>query len=148
MVLLVVPVIDPLLLDDRLWWLEKSYAIYQEMVEAKNQVAKFRWLELQQLENTLSGVHQDQSHTTPAQNPLSRKTDTVPQLFSPASSYIPSNLDTISSLDAPFTTDSALNAECVLGSLLTTAEMTEMADSIELYDAEWMSSAMMNHDIW
>jgi hypothetical protein len=85
---------------------------------------------------------------TSAQNLLSRKSDTATQLFSPASSYIPTNMEPNYCHDVPFMTDSVLEAEYGFGPVLTTAEMMEMADSIEIYDAEWVSSTMMSHDIW
>lgn len=148
MVLLVGAAIDPVLLNDRLGWLEKCYAIFQDMIEATNQVAKFRWLELRQLENTLNSIHQGESPVASTQNVLSRPSDTAPQLFSPSLSYIPTSMDPNSCNDVSFFGNSALEAEYGLGPVFTTAEIMEMADSIEIYNAEWMSSAMMNHDIW
>ncbi|KAE8151446.1 hypothetical protein BDV25DRAFT_138866 [Aspergillus avenaceus] len=145
-VLLVGPVIDPRLTDDHVWWVEKAYSIFQEMVEVTNQVAKFRWLELQQLDKTLNGIPLSQS-TMPTTSTAPRPSHAA-QLFSPASSYIPPSMDPTAYNDVPFTDDTTLEAECGLGPSLSTAEMMAMADSIELYDAEWVSSAMLNHDIW
>ena len=140
------PAIDPLLVDDNSWWLEKAYEIFQEMVESGNQVAKFRWSELQQLEKTLQEITQGQAaSSTP--NAISQNPDAIPQLLSPATSCIPS-LDQGLCNDSSLMADTTLDAEYGFGPVLTSAEMTAMANSIEMYDAEWVSNAMMIHDIW
>ncbi|KAJ5480046.1 hypothetical protein N7530_005555 [Penicillium desertorum] len=104
--------IDPLLVDDYSWWLEKAYEIFQEMVESGN-------------------------HDPGA----------IPQLLSPATSCIPS-MDQGFYNNPSLMVDTTLDAGCGFGLVLTSAEIAAMADSIEMYDAEWVSNAMMIHDIW
>ncbi|KAJ9481944.1 hypothetical protein VN97_g11508 [Penicillium thymicola] len=140
------PAIDPLLVDDHPWWLEKAYEIFQEMVVAGNQVARFRWSELQQLEKTLHEITHTQSASSTS-DAVSQDPGAIPQLLSPATSCIPS-VNRGFCNDPSLTADTTLDAEYGFGPILTSAEMTAMADSIEMYDAEWISNAMMIHDIW
>jgi hypothetical protein len=145
-VLLMGPAIDPLLVDDHSWWLEKAYGIFQEMVESGNHVARFRWSELQQLEKTLHEITQAQYESSTS-DAVSQDPGAIPQLLSPATSCIPS-VDQGFCNDPSLMVDTTLDAGCGFGPVLTSAEMTAMADSIEMYDAEWVSNAMMIHDIW
>ncbi|KAL4738952.1 hypothetical protein BDV11DRAFT_205570 [Aspergillus similis] len=117
-VLLMGPTIDTLLVNNHLRWLEKAYAIFREMVKAGNEVAQFRCLV------------------------------SVSHLLSPSTSHIPALMDQNSCNDRPPIAEAPLAVECVFGPMLTSAEMMTMADSIELYDAEWVSNAMMHHNIW
>ncbi|KAL2818579.1 fungal-specific transcription factor domain-containing protein [Aspergillus granulosus] len=148
-VLLMGPAIDPGLVNDHPRWLEKAYAIFRELVDAGNEVAKFRWSELRQLEETMHHICQDQPQSSTS-NTLPQHTRSAQQLLSSATSYIPALLEQGPCDDRTQTMieEGPLSTECVFGPLLTSAEMTAMADSIELYDAEWVSNAMLNHDIW
>lgn len=141
------PAIDPLVVSDYSWWLEKAYEIFQEMVESGNQVAGFRLSELNQLEKTLEKVTQAQD-TSAASDPVSRISSTIPQLLSPATNRVPVSVDQVSCNNHLLMTDNSLDAEYGPGPVLTTAEMAAMADSIEMYDAQWVSNALMTHGIW
>ena len=141
------PAIDPLLVDDHSWWLQKAYEIFQEMVEGGNQVARFRWSELQQLEKTLGEITQTRTASSTSEI-VSRNSGAIPQLLSPAISCIPVPVGQGFCNDTSLMADTTLDAELGFGPVLTSAEMTAMADSIEMYDAEWVSNAMMTHDIW
>lgn len=146
MVLLIGRIIDPLLVDEYPRWLEKAYAIFREMVEGSNEVARFRWSELQQLEATLQGISHDESWDP--QNAPSGQSGTVSQLLFPATSYLPTSMSQSSSSDVHFIADNNLDVGCGLGPMLNTAEMMAMANSIETYDADWVSSAMIDHNLW
>lgn len=41
-----------------------------------------------------------------------------------------------------------LDGECDFGTMLTSAEIMAVADSIETFDTEWVSNAMVEHSIW
>lgn len=141
------PAIDPLLVDDHSWWLQKAYEIFQEMVEGGNQVARFRWSELQQLEKTLGEITRTRTASSTSEI-VPRNSGAIPQLLSPAISCIPAPVGQGFCNDPSLMADTTLDAELGFGPVLTSAEMTAMADSIEMYDAEWVSNAMMTHDIW
>lgn len=148
--LLIGPIIDPLLVDDYPRWLEKAYSIFQEMVEGGNEVARFRWSELQQLDATLHAISQNETGN-PTQKTLSRQSGAIPQLRLTATGYLPASIDRSSSRDDPFITENTLDVGdvgCGLGPMLSSAEIIAMADSIEMYDAEWVSSAIIDHNIW
>ncbi|KAJ5358292.1 hypothetical protein N7541_005450 [Penicillium brevicompactum] len=146
-VLLMGPVIDPTLVDDPLWWPEKAFEIFRAMVEAGNRVARLRWIELQQLDRTLRDIPSLRAASSDPKvvtGPL-----TLSQLISPATTDLspsgdqgyhplPSSLEDFCSTDQDFG----------FGPSLSSTEMAAMADSIEIYDAEWVSNAMMVHDIW
>ena len=141
------PVIDPTLVDDPLWWPEKAFEIFRAMVEAGNRVARLRWIELQQLDRTLRDIPSLRAASSDPKvvtGPL-----TLSQLISPATTDLspsgdqgyhplPSSLEDFCSTDQDFG----------FGPSLSSTEMAAMADSIEIYDAEWVSNAMMVHDIW
>lgn len=141
------PAIDPHLVNDHPRWMEKAYGIFRELVGAGNEVAKFRWSELQQLEETMQIIIQSQAESSShahRENP-----EPAPPSLSPATNHFPAPMEQSSYSDHSLLGDGhSLTAECVFGPLLTSAEMTAMADCIELYDAEWVSNAMINHDIW
>lgn len=141
------PAIDPLLVNNYPRWLEKAYAIFREMVRAGNEIAQFRWSELRQLEETMNCFSQDQVESS-ASNSLSQPTFAISHLLSPVTSRITTPMDQSSCNDRHPIAETPLAAECVFGPMLTSAEMMAMADSIKLYDAEWVSNAMMHHNIW
>ncbi|KAL4892370.1 hypothetical protein BDV59DRAFT_193869 [Aspergillus ambiguus] len=146
-VILMGPAIDNKLTDDHSRWLEKAYAIFKELVEAGNEVARFRWSELQQLEETLHAIlHVDSGPQS--SSAVVQHLDAIPQLPSPLESEIITSADQGAYHDPPLLEEATSAAECVFGPLLTSAEMMAMADSIELYDAEWVSTAMDSHNIW
>jgi hypothetical protein len=141
------PIIDPLLVDDYSRWLEKAHDISREMAEGSNEVTRFRWSELQQLDVTIHAISQDKTGNS-AQNAPPQQSSAIIQLLLPATSYFPTPMDQSSSSDTPFMADNTLDEGCGLGPMLSSAEMMAMANYIEMYDAEWVSSAMINHNIW
>ncbi|KAL5362023.1 fungal-specific transcription factor domain-containing protein [Aspergillus floccosus] len=146
-VLLMGPAIDLRFEDDNPWWLGRAYAIFQEMVEAGNQIARFRWSELQQLEGTLHAILHNQAGLSDA-NAISQYSDATPQLPPPLMSGFATSVDQGSCTGRPLLDEATSAAESAFGHLMTSAEMMAMAGSIDLYDAEWVSTAMDNHDIW
>lgn len=143
------PAIDPKLPNDRSWWPEKAYEIFREMVEAGNRVARLRWSELQQLEMTLHDIPSEQPQP-PRPTVTTRQNAAPTQLLSPDPSYVPASVDQSYQDCVPSEVNQPIDAEYGFGfnSLLSSAEMTAMANSIEVYDAEWVSNAMVTHGIW
>lgn len=126
-------------------WLEKAYTIFEDMIENGNLIAKFRRSELQLLDELLSCFPQDQPRCLSA--PVSFPNDVLnppPSHMSLASSFPASSLphDLLSDPDA------TLDDEIGLTSGLTAAQIMAVADSIESIDTEWMSNAMIEHEIW
>lgn len=116
------------------------------MTESSNQIAKSHWSELQQLDETLSLLPhgQDQrltSHTLTLEGPST-------QLLSPATSSGPVSVDQTYSQVPPPNFETGFDPANDVIPMLSSAEIMEMADSIGICDAEWISSAMTDHDIW
>lgn len=146
MVLLIGPVIDPTLVHDQRSWIDKAYDIFREMVEAANQIAEYRWSELQQLDETLHLLSHDQPEES-ISNTLTIGRAT-PQLLLPAASYVPMSGGQSYTRDPPSIVETGLDHESSIVPMLSSAEIMALADSIGIYDAEWISGAMMDHDIW
>jgi proline utilization trans-activator len=143
------PAIDPHELESNPNCLEKAYAIFDEMIRDGNQVASFRRSELQQLDDTLlgciSGDHPRQL-TVPA---FFQQADIIPNPASPSATPIPGAMSqSLRYDDAVLRPDSELDLDCDFSTMLTSAEIMAVADSIESHDTEWVSNAMIEHSIW
>lgn len=128
MVLLLGLVIDPLLLESRSLWVQRSYAILEEMVVGGNLVAGFRKSEVHRLEEMLSSVPpvDAQQHTASGaafQNAM--QTDNLFLYHHPDS---PNNIS--------------------YSDELTAEQILAVANSIESEDAEWMARTMVDNSIW
>jgi hypothetical protein len=146
-ILLIGPAIDPRLLESHPSWLEKAYAIFDEMIGDGNQVATFRRSELQQLDETLLGCisgSQSGPLTIPA---FYSQPGIVPHPSSPSTS-VSGSIPHPVRYDTLLRPDHDLDAECDFGTMLTSAEIMAVADSIETFDTEWVSNAMIEHSIW
>jgi hypothetical protein len=143
------PAIDPRVLESHPNWLEKAYAIFDEMIRDGNQVARFRRSELQQLHETLLGcVYGDQPRQLAVPD-LFQQADVLPNPASPSVTPIPGAMpQSIRYDDALLRPDTDLDVECDFSTMLTSAEIMAVADSIESYDTEWVSNAMVEHSIW
>ncbi|KAJ6044107.1 hypothetical protein N7499_006611 [Penicillium canescens] len=146
-ILLLSPAIDPRLLDSHPSWLEKAYAIFDEMIGDGNQVASFRRSELQRLDETLSCISRGQSRPLTVPN-FFHQTDVLPNPPSPSSTSIPESMPQPLQYNALLRQDPVLDGECDFGTMLTSAEIMAVADSIETFDTEWVSNAMVEHSIW
>ena len=143
------PVIDPRVLESHPNWLEKAYAIFDEMIRDGNQVARFRRSELQQLHETLLGCISGDQPRSLAVTDLFQPADVLPNPASPSITPIPGPMSqSIRYDDALLRPDTDLGVECDFSTMLTSAEIMAVADSIESYDTEWVSNAMVEHSIW
>lgn len=128
-------------------WLEKAYAIFEDIIESGNLIAKFRRSELQLLDELLSCFPQDQPRclSAPVSFPNNLLNPPVPHDSLP-SSFPPSthalNHDLLSD-PGP-----AIGDEFSFTDGLTAAQIMAVADSIESIDTEWMSNAIIEHSIW
>ncbi|KAJ5039885.1 hypothetical protein NUH16_009678 [Penicillium rubens] len=148
-ILLMGPAIDPRVLESHPNWLEKAYAIFDEMIRDGNQVAKFRRSELQQLHETLLGCISGDQPRQLAVPDFFQQADVLPNPASPSVTPIPGAMpQSIRYDDALLRPDTDLDAECDFSTMLTSAEIMAVADSIESYDTEWVSNAMVEHSIW
>lgn len=143
------PVIDPRVLESHPNWLEKAYAVFDEMIRDGNQVAKFRRSELQQLHETLIGcISGDRPRRLPVSD-FFPQTDVLPDSTSPSATPAPGAIpQSVRYDDALLRPDPDFDVECDFSAMLTSAEIMAVADSIESYDTEWVSNAMIEHSIW
>lgn len=147
-ILLIGPAIDPRAFEINPNCLEKAYAIFDEMIRDGNQVANFRRSELQQLDETLLGCISDDH---PRQLPEPALFQQADVLVNPASSLatpIPGAMSQSVRYNDASRPDSLLDLDCDFSTMLTSAEIMAVADSIESYDTEWVSNAMIEHSIW
>lgn len=143
------PAIDPRLLESHPNCLEKAYAIFDEMIREGNQVANFRRSELQQLDQTILGcISGDLPRPLPVP-PFFQHADVPPRPASPSATPISGAIShTLRYDDAILRSEPELDVDCDFGTMLTSAEIMAVADSIESYDTEWVSNAMIEHSIW
>ncbi|KAJ5514652.1 Transcription factor [Penicillium fimorum] len=148
-ILLMGPSIDPRLLECHPNWLEKAYAIFDEMIRDGNQVASFRRSELQQLHETLLGcISGDQPRHLEVPD-FFQQAGIVLNPASPSATPVPRALpQSVRYDEALLRPDPDFDVECDFSTMLTSAEIMAVADSIESYDTEWVSNAMVEHSIW
>ncbi|QQK41562.1 Fungal transcriptional regulatory protein, N-terminal [Penicillium digitatum] len=148
-ILLMGPAIDPRVLESHPNWLEKAYSIFDEMIRDGNQVAKFRRSELQQLHETLIGcISSDQPRPLPVSE-FFQQANVLPHPTSPSATPVPGAIpQCVRYDDALLRPDPDFDVECDFSTMLTSAEIMAVADSIESYDTEWVSNAMIEHRIW
>ncbi|KAJ5959849.1 uncharacterized protein N7479_006999 [Penicillium vulpinum] len=147
-VLLMGPTIDPRVLESHPNWLEKAYAIFDEMIRDGNQVATFRRSELQQLHETLLGCISGDQPRHLAVPDFFQQADILSHPASPSETPIPGAMPQSRYDDNLLRPDPDLDVECDFSTMLTSAEIMAVADSIERYDTEWVSNAMIEHSIW
>ncbi|KAK5807381.1 hypothetical protein VI817_001639 [Penicillium citrinum] len=130
-------------------WLEKAYAIFEEIIESGNLIAKFRRSELHLLDELLSCFPQE--HPTCLSAPVSFP-NTVLTSQVPLANSFPSSSQTAQALDHDILSDPGvgvtMDGDCSFTNRLTAAQIMAVADSIESIDTEWMSNAMIEHSIW
>ncbi|KAI0975083.1 Zn(II)2Cys6 transcription factor [Xylaria arbuscula] len=123
-------------------WLQKSYSIFEEFITFGNRVALFRKSELVQLHGLLNSLplDEDSAMDRPSDGNASGSVDNRAMSIDD----IPSNAVLASPLLPPFSTAAdASGSDIFFESLMTTAEITEMANSIDNLDAEWMSQTVL-----
>lgn len=128
-------------------WLEKAYTIFEEIIESGNLIAKFRRSELHLLDELLSGFPQDQPRCLSAPVSLPNNVLNPPGAHVPLGGSFPPSTQALSQdlLSDPGPT---IDDEFSLTNGLTAAQIMAVADSIESIDTEWMSNAMIEHEIW
>ncbi|PWY72751.1 fungal-specific transcription factor domain-containing protein [Aspergillus eucalypticola CBS 122712] len=146
-VLLMAPAIDRQLVANDTWWHATADLIFNDMVEAGNQIARFRHSEIQQLDEKLNLLmpRQDQNGHFNFELPLHSITK---QPLSSHEAHTATPIAENSCSDPFLGGDFTLTAGCAFEPSLTSAEMMAMVNSIELFDAEWASTMMDNHAIW
>lgn len=146
-VLLMAPAIDRQLVVNDTWWHATADLLFNDMVEAGNQIARFRHSEIQQLEEKLNLLlpNQDQNGQSNSEVPLHFNTR---QPFPSHEAHTATPIDGNSCSDPFLGGDTTPAAGCAFEPSLTSSEMMAMANSIELFDAEWVSTMMDNHAIW
>jgi hypothetical protein len=139
--------VDPRFPESNSIWLERAYAIFDEMVRDGNQVANLRRSELQQLDETLRCISQVQAQPLPAPAFL-QQNGVFQHEHSPEAASLEASITEPLHCNSPLRPDSLLDGECDFGASLTSAGIMAMADSIESYETEWVSNAMSEHSIW
>ncbi|KAH8156977.1 hypothetical protein CIB48_g11271 [Xylaria polymorpha] len=123
-------------------WLQKSYSIFEEFIAVGNRVASFRKSELVQLHELLNGLPPDENSAITRPNNSSasgRVDDGVVSIDD-----IHSNAALPSTLLPPFSTATDPGGSDIsFENLMTTAEMTEIANSIDSLDADWVSQTIL-----
>jgi hypothetical protein len=117
------------------------------MIGDGNQVANFRRSELQRLDETLNCISRGQSQPLTVPN-FFHQTDVLLNPSSPSSTSIPRSTPHPLHYNALLRQDPVLDGDCDFGTMLTSAEIMAVADSIETFDTEWVSNAMVEHGIW
>lgn len=117
------------------------------MIGDGNQVASFRRAELQQLDETLLGCISGSQPGPLAAPAFYQQPDGLPHPSSPSTS-ISASIQQPVRYDALLRPVHELDGECDFGTMLTSAEIMAVADSIETFDTEWVSNAMVEHSIW
>lgn len=132
-------------------WLEKAYAIFEEIIESGNLLAKYRRSELHLLDELLSCFPQEHPRCLSA--PVSFPNNVLNPQVPLASSFPPSGANA-HALDPDILSDPgvgvpvAMDEDCGFTNRLTAEQIMAVADSIESIDTEWMSNAMVEHSIW
>ncbi|GKZ37446.1 hypothetical protein AbraIFM66950_008996 [Aspergillus brasiliensis] len=144
-VLLMIPAIDPQLITYDSWWHRTADLLFRDVIESGNRIARLRFSELQQLKESLLAIGQEQEALSSSKD--SQHFDTR-QPHSPPTGDPGHPIEQDSCADPLLGAEATAAADCVFEPLLTSAEMMAMANSIEMYDAEWVSTVMDSHDIW
>ncbi|KAI1366243.1 hypothetical protein F5Y08DRAFT_301652 [Xylaria arbuscula] len=137
-------VLDPHLNDNIPEWLQKAYSIFEEFINYGNRVALFRKAELAQLHELLNNLPSEEDPS-----PIRPHSGIAPDSINDGTMPIDdmhSNSVLAPSLLPPFSaaTDAG-GSDISFDNLMTSAEMTEVANSIDNLDAEWVSQTILNH---
>ncbi|KAJ5110164.1 hypothetical protein N7532_002809 [Penicillium argentinense] len=128
------------------FWLEKAYAIFEDIIDSGNLVAKFRRSELQLLDELLSCFPQEHPRCLSA--PVSFPNGVLNNPEVPLATSFPPSTQA-HALDHDILSDPGITmGGSDFTSRLTAEQIMAVADSIESIDTEWMSNAMIEHSIW
>ena len=125
-------------------WLQKSYSIFEEFISYGNRVALFRKAELAQLHELLNNLPSEEDPS-----PIRPSSGIAPGSVHDGTMRIDdihNNTVLAPSLLPPFSaTTDAGGSDISFENLMTSAEMTEVANSIDSLDAEWVSQTILGH---
>ncbi|EKG14254.1 hypothetical protein MPH_08544 [Macrophomina phaseolina MS6] len=143
------PSIDPQLLEHRPTWLDKAYAIFDEMATSGNIVAEFRRAELRQLDKMLDQLSRLRSRDASAS--LNAEQDVVqnnqPSALLPESSMHHATAQSAGNTLLPSPISGILDELCFDGGLAA-SQIMDTVNSIDSGDNEWLSHAILEHSIW
>ncbi|KAI0490064.1 hypothetical protein F4859DRAFT_501670 [Xylaria cf. heliscus] len=123
-------------------WLQKSYSIFEEFITFGNRVALFRKSELVQLHELLNSLPSDENSTIPRPN-NGGASDSVDD-SAVSIDDIHNHAALASTLLPPFSAAAdPVGSDISFENLMTTAEMTEMVNSIDNLDVEWVSQTIL-----
>ena len=144
--LIVAPSLDTRFLENAGTWLQKARSVLDEMIVSGNKIARFRKSELEQLQDLLARLPEASSRAA-----------IIPSLANMMQGDGPSDQSrpvlasaesmTGMTLPTPISGDIIID-ERYLGNFLTTAHVMDVANAIDLRDTEWLSQAIMDHNIW
>lgn len=147
--ILLAPSIDSQLLENRVTWLDKAYAIFDEMASAGNVVAEYRRAELSQLDRMLCQLSQRHSRDGSASfNPQQDAMHDQPPSGLPLEASMPqASAQSTNHNILPSPISGILDELCFDGGLAG-AQIMDTVNSIDSGDNEWMSHAILEHSIW
>ncbi|RYP88188.1 hypothetical protein DL769_000286 [Monosporascus sp. CRB-8-3] len=145
--LLVAPSLDPQLSENGASWLQQAHSLFDEMTADGNQVAICCKAELQRLSEMLRSIQEGYQRPEINSMDASRLEDgslehPPPLSMIPLAPTMPGT-----STHIPMSGNSMIYENGV-GNLLTSAQIMDMANSIDTGDTEWMSQAIVEHSIW
>ena len=144
--LIVAPSLDRKFLDNGAMWLQKARYISDDMIASGNQIAMFRKSELEQLDTLLARLPDVFPGSTTVSDATAglQQGGTNNQLQSPLASTADMS---VVALATPISGNGVID-EAGFGGFPTTAHVMDLANSIDTGDAEWLSQAIMDHNIW
>ncbi|OTB00471.1 hypothetical protein M426DRAFT_15414 [Hypoxylon sp. CI-4A] len=141
--LLVAPSLDAQMLENGASWSQQAHSLFDEMVTGGNQVAVYRKAELQRINEMLRGI--DGGHRRPDLHTIAAARAEIEYQTMPTTPLGPLTPNTASHMSIQ---GNDTIYESAIGDPLTSAQIMDMADSIDTGDTEWMSQAIVEHSIW
>ncbi|KAF9639249.1 hypothetical protein BFW01_g11055 [Lasiodiplodia theobromae] len=147
--ILLAPSLDPQLVGNRATWLDKAYAIFDEMAGAGNVVAEYRIVELRKLDSMLCQL--SQMHSRRASNSFNPQQDALqghpPPEVQLGASMQQAAAQCVGGNILPSPISGILDEICFDGGLAG-AQIMDTVNAIDSGDNEWMSHEILEHSIW
>lgn len=141
------PVIDPQFLDNDASWLKRAYSIFDELIGCGNQVAVFRKAELLQLDEMLKDLPSGQNPlTSPSKDPPPLNKGVGHDVAGGAGEFTVGTSGADTSMPSPVSAN--MFDEEGLGNPMTTAQIMEIANSMDSMDMGWISHELLDHNSW
>ena len=136
-------------------WLPKAYAIFDDLTSSGNMVAITQKEELMQLESMLGQVAAGRHHLDPEIPPEASAVGVMTSSMSAQSlplGTVPMSSDAALQLPGPeadfvFTPVSDLLTISSFENVFTSAQILDVANSIDTCDMEWMSRAVVDYEL-